>query len=197
MKQEERRQQTIRQLLDATGELIRQQGCHSVTMKQIMERSSLSKGAIFHYVKSKDEIFVWVLQDRLDQLNRRFMNEVEPDHPTFGGPMQQISQSLPALEDAQDITNKILMYLLGKEDEPAVAEALKQFYERSVHLSRQWIVTGQKHGVIPQTVDADKAAEMFVLLSFGLRVRSSMPIASFLFTADDFSTFIIDLLQLK
>ena len=43
----------------------------------------------------------------------------------------------------QDVTNKVLIYLLGKEDQPAVAEALKQYYERSVHLSKQWILTGQ------------------------------------------------------
>ena len=68
MKQEERRKQTIRLLLDATKELIREKGGHSITMKDIMDQSGLSKGSIFHYVKSEDEIFVWVLQDRLENL---------------------------------------------------------------------------------------------------------------------------------
>lgn len=195
MKQEERRQLTIRQLLDATKELIREKGCHSVTMKDIMEQSELSKGAIFHYVKSKDEIFAWVLQERLDEINERFMNEVEQGGGTFDGPMQKIASSLPALEDAQDVTNKVLMYLLGKESEPAVAEALKQFYERSVQLSRQWIATGQRHGVIPESVDAELTAEMFVLLSLGLRVRSSLTTAPASFNARHFSSVMVDILK--
>lgn len=55
MKQEERRQQTIRRLLDTTKALIEDVGCKSLTMKDIVDRSCLFKGAIFHYVKSKNE----------------------------------------------------------------------------------------------------------------------------------------------
>ncbi|MCH1640997.1 hypothetical protein MJ257_12850 [Paenibacillus timonensis] len=40
----------------------------------------------------------------------------------------------------------------------------------------RWIVTGQEHGVIPETVDAGKTAELFVLLSLGLRTRASLPV---------------------
>lgn len=195
MKQEERRQLATRRLIDAAKELIREKGCHSVTMKDIMDKSELSKGAIFHYVKSKDEIFAWVLRERLEETNERFMNEVEQGGATFDGPMGQISSDLPALEDAQDVTNKILMYLLGKEDQPEVADALKQFYERSVHLSRQWIMTGQKHGVIPESVETDRTAEMFVLLSLGLRVRSGLLSVPAVFTAQDFTSIIVNILN--
>ncbi|WP_199621953.1 TetR/AcrR family transcriptional regulator [Paenibacillus alkalitolerans] len=195
MKQEERRQQTTRLVLDTTKELIRDKGCHSITMKDIMDKSGLSKGAIFHYVKSKDEIFVWVLQERLEETNERFMNEVEQGRRSFDEPMQKIAESISAYENAQDVTNKVLMYLLGKEEQPVIAEALKQYYERSVYLSRKWIETGQLRGVIPESVDADKSAEMFVLLTFGLRVRSSIPFAPAAFKAQDFSSFIIDILK--
>jgi AcrR family transcriptional regulator len=163
-------------------------------MKDIMEKSGLSKGAIFHYVKSKDEIFVWLLEERLEDTNGRFMEAVEQGNGTFDGPMGQIAQGMPALEDAQDVANKVLMYLLGKEDQPAVAEALQRFYERSVHLSRQWIAVGQQHGVIPASVDTDKTAELFVLLSLGMRVRSSFPVGPAAFTAQDFTSFMARIL---
>ncbi|WJH36008.1 TetR/AcrR family transcriptional regulator [Paenibacillus sp. CC-CFT747] len=47
MKQEERRQQTTRALLEAARELIVEKGCHAVTMNDIMERTGLSKGRFF------------------------------------------------------------------------------------------------------------------------------------------------------
>ncbi len=141
MKQEERRQQTTRLLLDTVKELIREKGCHAMTMKDIMDRSGLSKGAIFHYVKSKDEIFVWVLQERLEETNTQFMNEVELGRRSFEEPMRKIAESILQYENPQDVTNKVLLYLLGKEDQPVIAEALQQYYERSMELSRQWIVT--------------------------------------------------------
>ncbi|MEK0314854.1 TetR/AcrR family transcriptional regulator [Cohnella sp. 56] len=196
MKQEDRRQQTKSLLLDAAIQLIQEKGCASITMKDMMDKSGLSKGAIFHYVKSKDEIFVWVLQERLEDTNNRFMNEVEQGHRSFDEPMVKISESISAYENA-DVTNKVLMYLLGKEEEPIVADALKRYYERSVSLSEQWIRTGQQHGVIPEAVDAGKTAEMFVLLTFGLRVRASIPDVSAAYTAQDFSSFITALLKAR
>ncbi|MFC5451808.1 TetR/AcrR family transcriptional regulator [Paenibacillus aestuarii] len=195
MKQEERRFQTRNRLLEATKALIHEKGCHSITMKDIMEKSQLSKGAIFHYVKSKDEIFALVLQERLEETNQRFMAEVEVNEKTFAGPMHKIMLSLSSLEASNEVTNMVLVYLLGKENEPAVAEVLQRFYERSVQLSRTWIVTGQQHGVIPQSVNADKTAEMFVLISIGMRVRSSFPAISASFTSADFSDLIVNQLQ--
>ncbi|XEC94233.1 TetR/AcrR family transcriptional regulator [Paenibacillus tarimensis] len=197
MKQEERREQTIKLLLHSTKELIREKGCELITMKDIMDKSGLSKGAIFHYVKSKDEIFAWVLQERLEETNKLFMKEVDQGRRTLDGPMQSIIDRLPAVADPHDVTNKVLMYLLGKEDQPPVAEVLRQFYERSLELSKQWISTGQQHGVIPESVDTEKTAEMFVLLSLGLRVRSSIPLPSAAFNIQDFSSFIVSVLKSK
>ncbi|MEK5391373.1 TetR/AcrR family transcriptional regulator [Margalitia sp. FSL K6-0131] len=194
MKQDERRMQTTRLLLETTKELIQEKGCDSITMKDIMDRSGLSKGAIFHYVKSKDELFVWVLQERLEETNELFMNEVEQGRRSFDEPYQKIFESIEAYADA-DVTNNVLMYLLGKEEQPVIAEALKRYYERSVFLSRQWIEAGQRYGVISESVDAGKTAEMFVLLTIGLRVRSTIPSVPSVFRAQEFSAFIIDILK--
>jgi len=195
LKQEERRQQTIRRLMDTTKELIVEKGCHSITMQDIMIKSGLTKGAIFHYVKSKNEIFIWVLQERLEETNGSFMNEVEHGRRNFDDPMQEIKKSILAYENPHDITNKVLLYLLGKEDDPMVAEALNQYYDRSVYLSKLWIETGQKHGVIPETVDAEKTGDMFTLMTLGLRIRSSIPQAKAIFKAQDLSEFIRDILN--
>ncbi|OWR29958.1 TetR family transcriptional regulator [Saccharibacillus sp. O23] len=195
MKQEERREQTLRTLLDTVKELVKEKGCHSVTMKDIMDRSNLSKGAIFHYVKSKDELFVRVLRERLEETDRGFRSEVDADAPSFADPMRKIADSISVYENPEDPTNKILLYLLGKEDQPMIAEALKAYYERSVDLSRQWIETGQRHGVISSEVDPARTADLFVLLTTGLRVRASIPGAPRRFDARTFAEWISDLLQ--
>ncbi|MFB9324918.1 TetR/AcrR family transcriptional regulator [Paenibacillus aurantiacus] len=190
MKQEDRRQQTIRRLMDTTKELISEKGCHSITMQDIMSRSGMSKGSIFHYVKSKNEIFIWVLQERLEETNGSFMKEVEQGRRNFEDPMQEIEKSILAYENPHDITNKVLLYLLGKEEDPLVAEALTDYYDRSAYLSKMWIEAGQKHGVIAETVDAEKTGDMFTLMTFGLRIRSGIPQAKAVFQAEDLTAFI-------
>lgn len=195
VKQEERRQRTLQLLLDTTKDLVREKGCHAITMQNIMDKSGLSKGAIFHYVKSKDEIFVRVLQERLEETNRRFMHEIEQGKKSFEEPMEKIRESIIAYAEPHDVTNKVLMYLLGKEDDPVIAEALQNYYERSVQLSRKWIELGQQHGVIPQSVDAQRTGEMFMLITLGLRIRASIPHVSSSFTAEDFTQLIRSLLN--
>lgn len=196
MKRELKRRQTQQLLLNTTIELIREKGCEKTTFSEIMERSGLSKGAIFHYVKSKEELLAMILQQRLEETNTRFFRGVADGNKQFAGPMSEISRNLPSLEDAQDVTNQVFLYLLGKSDHSAVKE-ISKFYEHSLHNSRQWIEEGQKHGVIPESVDAAKTADLFVLVSLGLRVRGFITTDAATFGAEDFTELMIRLLQPK
>lgn len=190
MKQAERRQQTIQLLLETTNQLVREKGCNSVTMKDIVDRSGLSKGAIFHYVKSKNEIFAWVLQEGLDDIDQRFTDRVNSGKKEFQGPLNEITKRFDELQDPESVTNQILVYLLAKNGQKEIDEVLDRFYHQSVRLSRQWIAMGQKHGVIPASVDSNKMGELFVLISFGLRMRSFLTDKDSSFHIDDFASFL-------
>lgn len=194
MDRESKRQQTKQLLLDVTKELVREKGCSKMTLSNIMERTGLSKGAIYHYVKSKDELLAMVLQKRIEDINDRFFAEVEKGNKELEGPLKEILQNLPSLQDPQDATNQIFIYLLGQNDE-AVRHVIRQFYDQAVKLSKRWIVVGQQNGVIPLSVDTDKTAELFIMFSYGLRIRSAISTNSYAFNTDDFSTFITDILR--
>lgn len=197
MKQEERREQTKRILLEATEELIREQGCSQTTLNDIMKRSGLSKGAIFHYVSSKDELFVHVLRAKLAEQNEQFMSEVnkQGDIKQFEGPMNTITNSMSRLESREDVTNLILMYLIGKSDQAEIADIVAGFYREATATSKSWIVSGQEAGVIPETIDAERTAELFELLSFGLRMRRLIGVNSHVFGTKEYADFIIDILR--
>ncbi|BBU39209.1 TetR/AcrR family transcriptional regulator [Aeribacillus composti] len=196
MKREQKREQTKRLLLDAVKELICEKGCTNTTLNDIMERSGLSKGAIFHYVKSKDELFSWVLEDRLDEINGRFFNKAS-QKKSFEEPMHEITARLSDLENPQDPGNQVLMYLLGKSDQLDVKNILQQYYEQAIHMSKLWIAAGQEAGVIPQSVDADKTAELFMLISFGLRMRGAIDSKKHFFHHKDFAELMSGMLQPK
>jgi AcrR family transcriptional regulator len=53
-----------RQILDAAIECISEQGIHRTTMRDIIERSGLSTGAIYQYFKSKEEMVVAIADER-------------------------------------------------------------------------------------------------------------------------------------
>lgn len=197
MKRELKRERTKRLLLETTKELIREKGCVGTTFRDIMERSGLSKGAIFHYVKSKDELLSLVLVERLEETNRRFFEAAAQQEKTFENPMREIVDSLPELEDPDDISNQVFIYLLGKSSSPEVREVIQRFYEQAFHVSKRWILSGQLAGVIPSSVDADKTADLFVLISFGLRMRSAVTAGGFAFGSGEFAALMVDMLQPK
>jgi len=71
MKQEEKSLMSRNKILEATGALFAEKGFDATTMQDIMARSGLSKGAIYHHFKSKEEI-MQVLGDKMFFANNPF-----------------------------------------------------------------------------------------------------------------------------
>lgn len=195
MDREAKRTHTQKLILETTKELVSEKGCRKMTLNDIMERTGLSKGAIYHYVKSKDELFVLILLERLELINSRFYAQVDKGAQELEGPLNEIIKSLPSLQNPNEVTNRILIYLLGQNDVPAISSVLHQFYEQTARLSKQWIESGQRAGAISKNIDAAKTSELFVLLSYGMRMRSALSSQLHAFTADDFSEFMMGLLK--
>ncbi|WP_257009701.1 TetR/AcrR family transcriptional regulator [Evansella halocellulosilytica] len=158
-------------LLSITEQLIHEKGCKKTTLQDIIQRSGLSKGAIYHYVRSKDELFGLILQIKMEKINDEFLKEKE-NETGLEGPLHAISNGMKYVTDEADVTNNIFIYLLGRKEEPAIADILSHIYEHSIQLSVSWIEAGQRAGVIADTLDANQTAMMFMTFSYGLRVRA-------------------------
>lgn len=163
---------SLRHLLLITEQLIQEKGCKKTTLKDIIQHSELSKGAIYHYVRSKDELFGLILQIKMAKINDDFMKEKKKTNAGLEGPLSAIADGMKYLIDEADVTNTIFIYLLGRKEEPAIADILSQIYEQSINLSVSWIEAGQRVGVIADGLDAKQTAMMFITFSYGLRVRA-------------------------
>ena len=71
MRQEEKSLLSRNKILEASGALFAEKGFDATTMQDIMARSGLSKGAIYHHFKSKEEI-MQVLGDKMFFANNPF-----------------------------------------------------------------------------------------------------------------------------
>lgn len=71
MKQQEKASLTYKKILDTAGILFAQKGFEAATMQDIVVESGLSKGAIYHYFRSKEEI-MQALGDRMFFENNPF-----------------------------------------------------------------------------------------------------------------------------
>lgn len=165
---------SLRMLLDIAKEMILERGCRATTLQDIADKSGMTKGAIYHYVKSKDELFGLILEAGIEQTNERFFESVEqaPAGPEgLHGPLAALSERLHGATSADNVANLIFIYLLSQKDKPAVAAILKRYYESTIQAGARWIEVGQKAGAIPAHIDAKKAARMFAVFKFGLQVQ--------------------------
>ncbi|MDF2935058.1 MAG: transcriptional regulator BetI [Paenibacillaceae bacterium] len=56
---------TLKAVLETTEQLAAEIGCQNTTLQEIIKRSGMSKGAIYHYVQSKDELFGLILEEHM------------------------------------------------------------------------------------------------------------------------------------
>jgi AcrR family transcriptional regulator len=164
---------TFRHLLAVTEELISEKGCRSTTLKDIMDRTGLSKGAIYHYVDSKDELFGLLLQSKVLEFNGQFESAV--DAAVNSGyefsPFEVIGKNFALRQDHQDAANQIFVYLLSQENEK-VTKILHDVYQFGKEKGIKWLRSGQERGVIPSSVDINKMAVLFMVFSYGLRMKN-------------------------
>ena len=163
---------SFQHILSITEEIILEKGCRSTTLKDIIERSGLSKGAIYHYVDSKDELFGLILKAKIGETNDKFnlsitqsIKEENPSQRRFG----VVSEFFNSRQNTNDIGNLIFIYLLSQENEK-VKKILGDIFKYSKETGAQWIKMGQENGVIPDTIDAAKMSTLLMTFSYGLRV---------------------------
>lgn len=174
MQQDKSMNASLRLLLDIAKQMILEKGCRATTLQDIADRSGLTKGAIYHYVKSKDELFGLILEAGIEQTNQLFFESVAkaPSGPEgLQGPLGTLSERLRSMTSEDSAANLIFIYLLSQKDKPAVGNILKRYNEASIETSTRWIEVGQQAGAIPGHIDANKAARMFVLFKNGLQVQ--------------------------
>ena len=164
---------SFQHILDTTEQLIKEKGCRHTTLQDIIERTGLSKGAIYHYVSGKDELFGLVLKAKMEQMDTNFHGVVEKTSPKDAVlPTQFIAGGMAAQTEGHDVTSKIFTYLLGQIDNPKVESLLNEIYGFSLNTAKSWIQTGQNAGAIPEEINAEKMAALFMVFTYGLRVQN-------------------------
>jgi len=162
-------------ILDTAEQLIQEKGCRQTTLQDIIGRTGLSKGAIYHYVSGKDELFGLILKSRVEQINAKFYEAVsDPGKGGLSAPLQTIAEGMATVSSQPDATNKIFLYLLGQMDNPKVAELVRGIYRYSLDTASRWVSIGQESGVIPPGVDGAKIAQTFITLMYGQRVQNAI-----------------------
>lgn len=182
---------TLQRLLNTTEQLVREKGCKKTTLKEIMVRSGISKGGIYHYVESKTELLSFVLRARVEQIHQKFIHKMMYEEQSVADGIQMLLQYLYQLNPQSDVlVHQILIYLLNKRDDLAARQAIRAYYRQVLQTTVQWIEQEQQLGRFSERIDREKIADLFVLISLGIQIREGIPSEAGFFSTTDFYKFV-------
>lgn len=163
MKQKEKSLLAKKNILDAAGEVFTQKGYDAATMQDIMEKSGLSKGAIYHHFKSKEEI-MQALGDRMFFENNPF-DAVEKRTDLNG--LQKIKELLK-INGSDTERNQLNMQAIPILKDPHILMAAVEGNRK--YLTPKWLKLleeGKRDGSI-NTEYTKEIAELLPLINFWL-----------------------------
>ncbi|MBI1307475.1 MAG: TetR family transcriptional regulator [Bacteroidetes bacterium] len=163
-------------ILQCSFKLFLQSGFKAVTMNQILDASGLSKGAFYHYFKSKEEVFEEIVNQfvlpfaevdysKFDQTSLRgFLNDY----------IQQLKDSTKELQKAEggelDFNFMALIFEVLRVF-PGYRDKFVALHDKEVKAWDKVIKTAQKKGEIKNDIKSLTLAHVFVNNIDGLGIR--------------------------
>jgi TetR/AcrR family transcriptional regulator, cholesterol catabolism regulator len=192
---------TLKAVLETTERLAAEIGCQNTTLQEIIKRSGMSKGAIYHYVQSKDELFGLILEEHMIRKVEEYRTKAAhhreqgagagqpsghpPTHPSGGpvgslapgrlGPLTVIVRGL--LEPGnqrQIVLRRCFIYLLSRQEQPDVSRIVVNLQQSWISFTAEWMEGCQVRGLLPSSFPVRRTSAMIISFLFGLMVQKSI-----------------------
>jgi AcrR family transcriptional regulator len=166
---------SLERLLRATEIVVREKGCAKTTIQDVMQKSKLSKGGIFHYVKSKDELFAMLLKKKVAQVDESFhsliANRCDVD---LAEASRRIASAMFASANDEGIIHHIFVYLLGQTSSSDTSRLINDIYDHGRQLTHSWLQQAIDAQLLPVDYATDDAADLLMALTMGLRLQENL-----------------------
>ncbi len=165
-----------KRIIEGAAQVFAERGYRQTTIDQISQALQLSKGAIYIYFKSKEDLFVAVLQSIYEQRFNLLSTAFQPDDST----RVKFERMLDRLSGLVSRDDHVFVRLwiegfLESEHIPRL-EAIKTGSRRNFQqLLYGLLQEGQRAGEIAPNVDISSAVDAILAISDGLMLHSLIP----------------------
>ncbi|WP_099156600.1 TetR/AcrR family transcriptional regulator [Virgibacillus ndiopensis] len=165
---EEAKEEKRLALLDAALECFSQKGYYASSVDDIVRYSNLSKGSVYNYFNSKEDIFISLLQHQtktsLERLNK-VLSEIK-------SPLEKlkywINLDIPFNIHKKKMMRVHIEFWMYSADSPDVKKVMTDRFDTVLKIVKDIIAEGKEAGEFRKDVDPEKAAGMFWALHDGL-----------------------------
>ncbi len=160
-RREREKAQRRQEILDAARQVFFERGFHQPTVDDVAARAEVSKGTIYLYFASKEEILAHLLLEGLDLLLADMEAAFDPQPPQPESTLRALANRYLAFSQAHPHYFRLIMaFDRGRFEEQIPAELYQQVLDRSLRgldLLTQAIEIGKKAGLF-QIKDPRRAA---------------------------------------
>lgn len=153
--------------------LFAQKGYKDVTMKDICEKTGLSRGGLYRHYKSTGQIFLEIIHGFLDNQQHEFQNKIAAQIPAS----QILDEVMTRYEEEMlDSENSLTIAILEFFSNPQIPESENlclQQYTSSKHMWIELIEYGIQQGEF-KAVEPDAVFDLIVFSYQGIRMYSKM-----------------------
>lgn len=174
----EKSQKRIEQVIDAVIRCIAENGYENLTMQAISEYSGLSRGAINHYFKRKEDILVAVL-DSVDQRLYQMVDDgVRASEDIETHMRYRLTGTFELAKDDPAFMNVIVDFISLAMTNPLYGERIKSFLRKYRKLAGAGLEPGLDSGEF-RSVNRQAIGAVVVALTIGIGLQWIMDKDSF------------------
>ncbi|MCA8955067.1 MAG: TetR/AcrR family transcriptional regulator [Planctomycetes bacterium] len=190
-----RDQDSRERLLAAGTELFGRKGFNGCGLAEVLQHAGVPKGSFYHYFASKEEFGVALIERARDEHLAEIRPILANRRVTPLDRLRAVFQFARTECEAKGPTVECLIPKLALETaslSPPVHAAVKCAYQQWSAILAQVIREAQASGQVAPEQDADRLANVLVMLWEGAAIR--MQIEGDITPLDDFQTFVFDTL---
>jgi AcrR family transcriptional regulator len=153
------------QLFEAAMAVCAEKGYHATTIDDIAARAGLSKGAVYHHFRSKQDLFVEMLEGSVDEF-AAMIDHAEPTGSARDAIQGVVRTALRAFgpEVRQGLAD---FYMLGLR-EPAFAARFRRHYDGMIAAGARLLRRGIERGEFRAELDPARASQLLFIGTDGL-----------------------------
>jgi AcrR family transcriptional regulator len=169
---EKMREERKEQILSSALHQFATKGLFATKIKDIAEAVGMAQGLVYHYYKSKDEIYIELIKNALDKMNMAVISLKETPLPPHEKIKMAIEQLLRTIESSDDFTQTCRL-IAHATNSTAIPDDAKKLIEQKRDIPyreiAKIIADGQKEGTIVKA-DPDGLAVVFWTSINGLAI---------------------------
>lgn len=173
---------TKRHILRITFALFLQKNFKEVTMKEIVEKTGLSKGAFYHYFESKEQLFGEVISYFFESLmsadaEREHAATFQEFYISAANQVNRINTDfLPDNQATHEIFNLNFFSLIFDALKliPGFQQQMREYHDQERAQWTRMVARARQHGEISSTLSDERIAELFLFTADGLAMKGTL-----------------------